>query len=326
MERPVSWGVLGAARFARGHMGRAIHAAENAKLSALATSSPDKAAGFQAFCPGLKIHAGYDELLADPEIDAVYVPLPNHLHVEWTLKALDAGKHVLTEKPFALRAEEFDRVIAKRDETGLLAAEAFMIAHHPQWIRVRELYEAGAIGKIAHVGGIFSCDNRSDRDNIRNRAETGGGALPDIGVYVCGSARFVCGEEPEEIAYADIRWENDVDVAVNFVARFPSFVCSARISMRLFPRQEMNFHGEEGVMRLACPFKANAYGEGEARVLLENGAMTVSTERFPAENQYVRQVENFGRAIREGVPYPCPLEFSKGTQRMIDMIYEAGGR
>lgn len=324
MERPIRWGVLGAARFAREHMARAIHAAEGAKLSSLATSSPEKAAGFQAFCPDLRIHANYVDLLADPEIDAVYVPLPNHLHVEWTLKALDAGKHVLTEKPLCLKAGEFDQVIAKRDETGLLAAEAYMIVHHPQWIRARELYRAGAIGRLAHVDGFFSYDNRTDPGNIRNRSETGGGALPDIGVYTCGSARFVSGEEPEGILSADIRWENDVDVTSHVCARFSSFVFSAGVSMRLYPRQEMTFHGEKGIMRLVCPFNANVFGE--ARILLEKEAMTVSVERFPADNHYVRQVENFGRAIRDGKPYPCPLEFSKGTQRMIDMIYDAAGR
>ena len=120
--KPVRWGILGAANFAKEQMAPAIHAAKGAELAALATSSPEKAAGFLAFCPGLKIHATYEALLADPTIDAVYIPLPNHLHVEWTLKALAAGKHVLTEKPIALQASEIDQIIAARDASGLLAA------------------------------------------------------------------------------------------------------------------------------------------------------------------------------------------------------------
>ncbi|MCA1777033.1 MAG: Gfo/Idh/MocA family oxidoreductase, partial [Loktanella sp.] len=142
------WGVLGAANFAKQHMAPAIHAAKGAELYALATSSPEKAAGFQAFAPGLAIHDSYDALLADPMVDAVYIPLPNHLHVEWSVKALEAGKHVLCEKPMTLAAPEFDQLIAARDKAGKLAAEAFMIVHHPQFARARELVQAGAIGAL----------------------------------------------------------------------------------------------------------------------------------------------------------------------------------
>ena len=175
MHKPVQWGVLGAAKFARQHMGPAIHAAGGARLTGLATSDTAKAEPFLEFCPDLTTYGSYEALLADPEIEAVYIPLPNHLHVEWSLKALDAGKHVLCEKPMTLQAEEFDQLIAKRDQTGLLAAEAYMIVHHPQWQLTRKLIADGAIGRLAHVTGAFSFDNRMDIGNIRNRAETGGG-------------------------------------------------------------------------------------------------------------------------------------------------------
>ena len=135
--KPVNWGVLGAAKFAREHMARAIHEADGARFHALATSDPAKAAAFSAFCPDLKVHASYDALLGDPEVEAVYIPLPNHLHVDWTLKALAAGKHVLTEKPIAMQADQIDALIAARDRTGLMATEAYMIVHHPQWQRVK---------------------------------------------------------------------------------------------------------------------------------------------------------------------------------------------
>jgi len=319
MTDPVRWGVLGAANFAREHMAPAIHAAKGAKLAALATTSAEKAAGFQAFQPDLRIHNSYEALLADPEIDAVYIPLPNHIHVEWALKALDAGKHVLCEKPLAMSAPEFDAVIAKRDATGLLAAEAYMIVHHPQWQKAKELYESGAIGKLVLVDGVFTYDNR-DPGNIRNKPETGGGSLPDIGVYTFGSARFVTGEEPQA-AQALIRRENDVDVFAHVTADFPGFRYSSITSMRMFPRQYMAFHGEEGVITLTCPFNANVFGAAE--LTLEQGGMVVATHRWPGVNHYVNQVENFGRSIREGAAYPCPLEFSKGTQAMIDMVLAA---
>ncbi|MCV6598329.1 MAG: Gfo/Idh/MocA family oxidoreductase, partial [Mangrovicoccus sp.] len=143
MQRPVQFGVLGAAKFARQFMAPAIHAAGGARLAGLATSSATKAEPFQAFCPDLTVYHSYEALLDDPEIEAVYIPLPNHLHVEWSLKALDAGKHVLCEKPMTMQAAEFDALIEKRDQTGLLAAEAYMIVHHPQWQFVQKLIADG---------------------------------------------------------------------------------------------------------------------------------------------------------------------------------------
>ena len=320
MTDPIRWGVLGAANFAREHMAPAIHAAKGAKLTALATSSAEKAAGFRAFAPDLRIHDSYDALLADPDIDAVYIPLPNHLHMEWTTRALQAGKHVLCEKPIAMQADQIDALIALRDKTGLVAAEAYMIVHHPQWQRAKALFEDGAISKLVLVDGVFSYDNRSDPGNIRNKPETGGGSLPDIGVYTFGSARFVTGEEPEDVQ-AFIKRENGVDVFAHVTANFPSFRYSSITSMRMFTRQEMVFHGEAGVMRLTCPFNAGVFGQAE--LTLERGGMSVTTERWPGVNHYVAQVENFGRAVRGEQAYPCPLEFSQGTQRMIDMVLAA---
>jgi predicted dehydrogenase len=320
MADPIRWGVLGAAKFAREVMARAIHAAEGAELTALATRDPEKAAGFSAFCPRLRVHDSYDALLADPEIDAVYIPLPNHLHVEWTLKALEAGKHVLCEKPIAMAEGEFDQLIAARDATGLVAAEAYMIVHHPQWQRARALYEAGSLGQLVLVDGVFSYDNRADPDNIRNRVETGGGSLHDIGVYTFGSTRFVTGEEPQRLE-AHLRRENGVEVFAHVTGDFPSFRYSSITSMRMFPRQQMVFHGEEAVMRLNVPFNAGVFGMAELSV--ERGGMIVTQERWPAVNHYVLQVQNFGAAVRGEAAYPCPLEFSRGTQRMVDMALAA---
>ena len=320
----VRWGILGAAKFAREFMAPAIHAAKGAELVALATSDAAKAAGFQAFCPGLRVHDSYDALLADPAIDAVYIPLPNHLHVEWTLKALAAGKHVLTEKPIAMQATEIDQIIAARDRTGLLAAEAYMIVHHPQWIRARELVQSGAIGKVAHVDAAFSYDNRSAPDNIRNRPETGGGGIRDIGVYTYGCARFVTGAEPVALQ-ARMRLENGVDTWAQVVGDMEGpggrFTYSAMTSMRLFTRQEVVFQGDRGMIRVAMgPFNANVYGE--ARLELHHGpGLAITTERWPADNHYVLQVEAFGRSVRTGEAYACPLEFTKGTQAMIDQIF-----
>ncbi len=317
------WGILGAAKFARQHMGPAIHAARGAELAALATSDPVKAAPFQAFAPGLEVFTDYDALLASPDINAVYIPLPNHLHVPWTIKALEAGKHVLCEKPITLKAGEFDALIAARDTAGKLAAEGFMIAHHPQFQRARDLVQSGAIGKLCHVDAAFSFNNSADTDNIRQDPSKGGGGLRDIGVYTFGGARFVTGAEPEVIQHADLTLENGVDVIARVAAQFPGFSYAAMVSMRMFTRQYIAFHGDQGLLTLTCPFNANVFGQAE--LVLETEGTTRVHERWPGVNHYVLQVENFEAAARGEAEYPCPLEFSRGTQQMMDMVFAAGG-
>lgn len=319
MAQTLRWGILGAARFAREHMGPAIYAAKGAELVALATRAQSKAEGFSAFAPGIRVHDSYEALLEDPQVDAVYIPLPNHLHVEWALRAIAAGKHVLVEKPAAMQNSEYDALIAARDKSGQLLAEAYMIVHHPQWQRTRDLVAQGAIGRLRHVSGRFSFDNRADVDNIRNRPETGGGALRDIGVYVFGALRYVTGCEPEAMA-AQIEWENGVDVLSNVQARFAGFHYSAYVSTRMEPFQEMLFHGESGVLRLTAPFNPGVFGEAciELHQQGVGGGLMCCKERFPGANHYKLQVEAFGRSVLQGEAYACPLEFSRGTQRMID--------
>ncbi|MEP1613899.1 MAG: Gfo/Idh/MocA family oxidoreductase [Roseobacter sp.] len=320
MADHLRWGILGGSNFAATLMGPAIHAAKGASLAGLATSSKEKAARFTEFAPECEVFKDYDDLLASPKIDAVYIPLPNHLHIEWSLKAIAAGKHVLCEKPLALEATQFDALIAARDTSGLLVAEAYMIVHHPQFVRARELVQSGAIGKLRHVDTVFTYFN-DDQGNIRNQAGSGGGGLPDIGVYTFGAARFVTGQEPQSIPFAKIDFENGVDTFVQMAADFPGFRYSAVVSMRAFPRQEITFHGEKGVLRLTCPFNPNVHDFAELH--LETAGKTTTVERFPGIDHYVLQVEAFGTSVRDGNPYAAPLEFSKGTQAMIDMTYAA---
>ncbi|NNK78406.1 MAG: Gfo/Idh/MocA family oxidoreductase [Litoreibacter sp.] len=320
MTKPINWGILGAAKFALQQMAPAIHMARGARLAALATRSAEKAIPFQAFCPDLNVHSSYDALLADPQIDAVYIPLPNSMHVEWTKEALRAGKHVLCEKPIAMRAREIDELIALRDQTGLLAAEAYMIVHHPQWHLAKQLYEEGQIGVLRHVSGIFSYDNSADPGNIRNAPETGGGGIPDIGVYTFGATRFVTGQEPEDIS-ANITWENGVDVKAEVTAQFPGFSLHSMVSMRMMPFQEMLFHGTDGTIRLTAPFNPLSYGEAQVELRRKDGGL--SLRKFPATNHYVLQVEAFSRSARTGDPYPATLEFAKGTQAMIDRVFDS---
>ena len=317
------WGILGASKFAAGHMGPAIHAACGNTLAALATSSAEKATPFVKIAPDIHVFEDYEALLASDSVDAVYIPLPNHVHVPWSVKALEAGKHVLCEKPIALHADQINDVIAARDATGKHAAEALMIAHHSQFKRARDLVHSGAIGTLRHVDAVFTFNNAGDVSNIRHDPSKGGGGLYDIGVYTCSAARIVGGQEPDRITLANLEQEHGVDVYAQFAAQFPSFSMSSMVSMRLAKRQEVVFHGDAGVLKLTCPFNANVFDLAE--VSLEDASGQRTLERWPAENHYFKQVENFAATAQTGADYPWPLEQSIGTQRMLDMIFEAGG-
>jgi predicted dehydrogenase len=195
-----------------------------------------------------------------------------------------------------------------------------MIVHHPQWQEARRLYREGAIGQPLFVDAAFSYDNRSDTDNIRNRAETGGGSVPDIGVYTLGAMRFLAGSEPVEVTAREVWLENGVDTFAHMTAQFgaPEVLFRSVTSMRLPARQEVVAQGTEGMLRLTAPFNAGVYDI--AQLTLETG-MERRTWRWPGVNQYLCQVEAFCRSLREGVDYACPLEFSRGTQEMIDRFW-----
>jgi hypothetical protein len=322
MPKPVRWGILGAANFAREQMAPAIHMARGAELFALATSDDAKAEGFRDFAPNLKVHASYEALLADPEVEAVYIPLPNHLHLEWSLKAVEAGKHVLTEKPMAMHASEFDRLIEARDRSGLLVAEAYMIVHHPQWIRARELVQGGTIGKLVHVDAAFSY-HLLDMGNIRNRPETGGGSLPDIGVYTFGSTRFVSGRGARGRGPRPGAARERGGRVRGLWARFPaspiraSPPCGCSRGRRWCSTARRGAARGLGTVQRQPPRPRAASARDHRQ--------RPHLERWPAAT-----TTSFSRELR---PHPargrglsCPLEFSRGTQRMIDMVLEAEGR
>lgn len=315
----VRWGILGAAKIAREWVCPGIHAGRRGTVAAVASLTPGKAEALAAPY-GARTHGSYEALLADPEIDAVYIPLPNGMHVAWTLKALEAGKHVLTEKPIALRAEEIDQLIAARDRAGKLAAEAFMVTHHPQWLRARDLVRDGAIGRLVQVQGAFSFLNR-DPKNIRNDPGVGGGALRDIGVYPTVTTRFVTGAEPVAVTRAEIDWEGGIDATARVMASFPDFHLDFYVSMRMAPRQLMVFHGEDAVLTVRAPFNAYAYADQEIELREASGRVVV--ERFGLADQYRAQADAFADSVIDGTPYACPLEFSRANQAFIDMIYDA---
>ena len=317
MPNTVRWGILSAAKIAREWVAPAIHNSARGTIAAIASRTPGKAEALADRYGKVRIHHDYEALLADPGIDAVYIPLPNGAHAEWTEKALRAGKHVVCEKPIALKAEEIDHLIAVREATGRFAAEAFMVTHHPQWHRVRELISQGAIGNLRHVQGGFTFFN-DDPDNIRNDADQAGGALRDIGVYPSVTTRFVTMQEPTAIS-SQIEWDRGIDSTARVWAEFPGFTMDFYVSMRMHGYQQMHFHGDAGWIKVLSPFNAKLYGDDALEIRDRTGV--IKTERFPLVDHYVVQIDAFNATVLEDAPYVCPLEFSRGNQRMIDMIY-----
>lgn len=318
----IRWGILGAAGFARTTMAPAINEARRSRLVALATRDPAKAAPFAEIAPGLAVHDSYEALLADPGIDAVYIPLPNALHLDWSIRAAEAGKAVLCEKPVALHATDIDRLIAVRDTTGRLVAEAWMPAHHPQWRTVRDLIADGTLGRLHTVTGFFTF-GLDDPANIRLSPDLGGGALRDIGVYPIGTFRLATGLEPR-IVWADAVFEGCVDTSVWFQARAGEVRFSCHVSMRTMRRQEMVFAGDRGALRVAAPFNPGKIGQAD--LILQRDRQGTEILSFPDVRQYALQVEAVAAHLLDGAPFPYPLEAARGTQAAIDAVFDMLGQ
>ena len=237
-------------------------------------------------------------------------------------EGLEAGKHVLSEKPIALAAEEVDGADRARDRSGNLAAEAFMVTHHPQWLRTRELVAGRRHRPAGPVQGAFSFFQH-DPVNIRNDASRGGGALRDIGVYPTVTTRFVTGAEPVAVTHAEIDWDLGVDATVRAMAAFPDFHLESTSRCGWRPGSSMMFHGDGGLSTVHAPFNAYAYADQEIEIRDASGR--VHDRALRGAEQYRAQANAFNASVLDGVPYGCTLEFSRGNQRIIDMIYAAAG-
>jgi predicted dehydrogenase len=321
----IRWGILGNAKIARDFVIPAIRLSRNGELVALASRDRAKAAEICDRFAIPALHEDYASLLASPQVDAVYIPLPNTMHVEWTQRAIAAGKHVLCEKPLAMQAAEIDALIEARDRSGLTVAEAFMVAHHPQWEHVRRTIAEGRIGALRMVEGAFAYRN-FDAGNIRNRRELGGGSLRDIGVYPVVTTRMVTGREPIR-AQASIEWDATfgTDKLAVCLVTFEGFHLSFYCATQAARRQQMTFHGEAGWLRLEAPFNAGVYDQARVTLRLNDSAGTEDTI-FPQANQYQNMIENFGDAVQGKAPLAFTLESSRANQRVIDMLFEAGNR
>lgn len=325
MQRKVKWGVLGAASIALRKVIPGMQGGEWSEVAAIASRDMGRAQKAADALDIPKAYGSYEGLLDDPQIEAVYIPLPNHLHVPWSIKAAEAGKHVLCEKPLSLSVEEARALLSVRDRMKVQIGEAFMVRTHPQWLRTLGLIRSGRIGELRAITGAFSYFNR-DSSNVRNVPEWGGGGMMDIGCYPITTARFIFGQEPTRVAGLI---ERDPDFGTDRLASaildFPSgqttFVCSTQ----MVPYQRMQFLGTKGRIEIEIPF--NAPPDRETRIFVDDGqdvfGSGVVTETFPICNQYTIQGDVFSRAIRENGNVPVPLEDAIQNMSVIEAVFRS---
>lgn len=321
----VRWGILGTAKIALEHVIPALMKCKGSRLVAIASRDLARAQKLADKFGIPTAHGSYEALLADPEVDAIYNPLPNHLHVPWSEKAAEAGKHVLCEKPLALTAAEAQGLIEVRDRTGVLIQEAFMVRCHPQWQRARDLVTQGKIGDLRAVQAFFSYMNR-DPKNIRNVVGIGGGAVYDIGCYPIVISRFLFGEEPRRVVSL---MERDPDMGIDrltsAILDFPSGQASFACSTQLIGHQRVEIYGTKGRIEVVIPF--NAPADETTRIYLDGGGelggASAEVETIEAVDQYTLQADLFSAAIRNGGGLAFPLEDSVRNMRVIDAVYRS---
>jgi len=316
MENRVRWGILGTANIALAKVIPAMQRSEWCEIAAIASRdlSKAKAAAGELNIPNA--YGSYEELLKDGSIEAIYNPLPNNLHVAWTMKAAEAGKHVLCEKPIALTAAEARTLIEVRDRTDVRIQEAFMVRTHPQWLETRRLIHSGRIGSLRSITGFFSYNN-PDPTNIRNQLELGGGALMDIGCYPITISRFMYETEPRRVlGFIERDNANGTDTLTSAVLDFPNGHSTFTCSTRLAPYQRMIFMGTEGRIEVLIPF--NAPNDRPTQILIDDEII-----EFPICDQYEIQGSLFSQAIRENREQPIPLEDAINNMAVVDAVFRS---
>ncbi len=324
-NQKIRWGVLGTAGIALKKVIPAMQLGQVTEVTAIASRDLGKAKEAAARLGIRKTYGSYEDLLADPEIDAVYNPLPNHLHAPWTIQAASAGKHVLCEKPIALNRSEVVAMMEARDRNRVKIGEAFMVRTHPQWLRAREIAQSGEIGAVRSFLGAFSYFN-DDPHNIRNVASYGGGGLMDIGCYPIFTSRFLLGEEPKSVIAAI---ERDpafhTDRLTSAILDYPSgqaiFCCSTQMT----PYQRIQILGTAGRVEIEIPF--NAPPDRPTRLFVDTtgdlSGSGIRTESFPVCDQYTLQGDAFSRAILNHTEVPVPLEDALRNLAVIEALFRS---
>ena len=321
----VKWGVLGVASIATRKVIPGMQKGAWSEVAAIASRDAQRAENAAHKLGIEKAYGTYEALLADPEIEAVYNPLPNHLHVPWSIKAAEAGKHVLCEKPLSLTVAEAKTLLVTRDRCAVKIGEAFMVKTHPQWLRVYDLIRHGVIGELRAIVGAFSYFNR-DAKNVRNIAGLGGGGLMDIGCYPILASRWMFGAEPLRVAgIAEQDPEFGVDRLTSAMMEFPSGQAVFTCSTQMVPYQRMQFLGTKGRIEIEIPF--NAPPDRPTRIFIDDGRDVfgggIRTETIPVCDQYALQGDAFSRAIRENREVPVPLEDAIGNVAVIEAVFRA---
>ena len=325
MPNKVRWGVLSTSNFAQKLTIPAMQKSDWCDIRAIASRDKSGAEAVARSRGIPKAYGSYEELLADPEIEAIYNPLPNHLHVPWSIKAAEAGKHVLCEKPLSVTVAEARELLQVQERTGVKIGEAFMVRTNPQWLRARELVRSGRIGELRSIAGFFSYFNR-DPGNVRNKYVQGGGGLYDIGCYPITTSRLIFGEEPRRVVSLI---ERDPDMKVDRLASvildFPSGQAIFTCSTQLVHYQRMNLFGTKGRIELEIPF--NAPNDRPCRIFIDDSGdlsgKTISMETFPVCDQYTLQGDLFSRAIRENLEVPVPVSDAVKNMAVLEAAFRS---
>jgi predicted dehydrogenase len=319
------WGVLGVAGIATRKVIPAMQRGQWSTVTAIASRDGSRARQAADRLGIPKAYGSYEDLLEDPDVDAVYNPLPNHLHVPWSARAAEHGKHVLCEKPIALTADQARELLAVRDRTGVRIQEAFMVRTHPQWLKARALVEEGRIGELRGMLGAFSYYN-DDPANIRNVREWGGGALMDIGCYLINTSRFVFGREPERVMAA-IQYDPvfNTDRLTTMLLDYHGVHVAGTCSTQMVAYQRIQILGTEGLIEIKIPF--NAPPDRPCEIVLDSGADLFGGGQmrfeFPVCDQYTIQGDLFSKAVLDGTEVPEPLEDSVRNMACIESVFRA---
>ncbi|HYW81852.1 MAG TPA: Gfo/Idh/MocA family oxidoreductase [Spirochaetia bacterium] len=318
--KPVVWGILSVSTHYKLRIHTNLVKSPLVDMRGIASRSRDRAAEAARDLGLQKAYGSYEELLADKEIEAVYIPLPNHMHAEWVKKAADAGKHVLCEKPFAMDAQEAEQAVRHAERKGVLVMEAFMYRFHPQWKRAREIVRSGEIGDVRSVNTIFSY-MLTDPTNIRNVLSSGGGAIPDIGCYAVSSARFLVGREPTRVVslvHRDPKLKTDI--LTSGILDFGVARSIFTVGTQSYPWQRVEVLGSGGELSVQIPF--NPFPDVPMQVVVTTGVGT-RTYLSPTADQYVEMFEPFSRAVREGGPVPTPPQDAIDNMKVLDALFRS---
>jgi predicted dehydrogenase len=322
---PVRWGILGTARIALKKVVPGMRKSALAQVVAIASRDIAKARTAANDLGIPRAYGSYQELIDDPDIEAIYNPLPNHLHVPWSVRAAEQGKHVLCEKPIALTAREARVLLEARDRTGVQIGEAFMVKTHPQWLKVKEIVASGRIGELRLIAGHFSYFSR-DPDDIRSRVEWGGGALMDVGCYPITISRWLFGAEPTEvIGLIERDPDMKVDRLTSGLLRFERGQATFSCATQLVAYQTMQIFGTTGRIAVWIPFSAPPLDK--YRVFVDDGSdwagSGIETINFPPVDQYALQADRFSEAIRGVGSVPVSLEDAIGNMAVIDALFRS---